>query len=176
MVEEQAKTLEVLKLAIQMEIDGQKYYRKMSQQSGSQLGKDLFQRLADDESLHQKKFEQIYGSIRDKKVWTADDVRLSKHRKPATLFAEVLKKTSLAGNIADTELEAANTAIDMENKAYDFYKSRSEKASYDAEKKFYEALAAEEREHYLALVEYREYLIDPAGWFVKKEHPSLNGA
>ena len=33
----------------------------------------------------------------------------------------------------------------------------------------------EERGHYLALVDYREYLIDPAGWFRKAEHHSLDG-
>ncbi|GAI26187.1 unnamed protein product, partial [marine sediment metagenome] len=40
---------------------------------------------------------------------------------------------------------------------------------------FYETLAAEEREHHLILLDYYEYLKDPAGWFVKKEHPSLDG-
>ena len=57
----------------------------------------------------------------------------------------------------------------------DFYRSQGEKAQYDVEKKFYETLAAEERGHYLALVDYREYLVDPAGWFRKAEHHSLDG-
>jgi len=29
--------------------------------------------------------------------------------------------------------------------------------------------------HELALIDYYDYLSDPAGWFVKKEHPSLDG-
>jgi hypothetical protein len=45
---------------------------------------------------------------------------------------------------------------------------------YDTEKEFYEQLA-KEREHELALVDYYEYLADPAGWFVKIERPSLDG-
>ena len=32
-----------------------------------------------------------------------------------------------------------------------------------------------EKEHQLVLLDYYEYLKDPAGWFVKKEHPSLDG-
>ena len=48
-------------------------------------------------------------------------------------------------------------------------------ATYGAERDFYETLAAEEREHYLILLDYYEYLKDPAGWFVKGEHPSLDG-
>jgi rubrerythrin len=74
-----------------------------------------------------------------------------------------------------TELDAIQTAMGMENKTYDFYKSQAEKAKYDAETGFYESLAAEEREHHLILLDYCEYLKDPAGWFVRKEHPSLNG-
>jgi len=76
---------------------------------------------------------------------------------------------------APAELDAITIAMDMENKTYDFYKSRGEEAVYDVEKRFYEALAAEERGHYLALVDYREYIIDPAGWFTKIEHHSLDG-
>ncbi|GAH21770.1 unnamed protein product, partial [marine sediment metagenome] len=28
---------------------------------------------------------------------------------------------------------------------------------------------------HLVLLDYYEYLKDPAGWFVRKEHPSLDG-
>jgi len=36
-------------------------------------------------------------------------------------------------------------------------------------------VAAEEKEHYLILLDYYEFLKDPSGWFVGKEHPSLDG-
>jgi len=65
--------------------------------------------------------------------------------------------------------------MDMESKTYDFYKSQVKKATYAAEREFYETLAAEEREHHLILLDYYEYLKNPAGWFVKQEHPSLDG-
>lgn len=54
------------------------------------------------------------------------------------------------------------------------YKSRAKIATHDAEREFYQALAGEEREHYLSLLDYYEYLKDPAGWFVTQEHPSLD--
>ena len=67
-----------------------------------------------------------------------------------------------------TELDAVKKAMDMENKTYDFYKSQGEKANYDAEREFYEGLASEEREHHMILLDYYEYLKDPASWFVVK--------
>ncbi len=74
-----------------------------------------------------------------------------------------------------SELDAVKIAIDKEKKSYDFYERQVINATYDAEKGFYRNLAAEERVHELALIDYYDYLSDPAGWFVKKEHPSLDG-
>ena len=65
--------------------------------------------------------------------------------------------------------------MDMENKTYDFYQSQVKIATDDAERGFYQALMAQEREHQLVLLDYYEYLKDPAAWFVKTEHPSLDG-
>ena len=45
----------------------------------------------------------------------------------------------------------------------------------DGGKDFYETIAGEEREHKLVLLDYYEYMHDPAGWYVKAEHHSLDG-
>ena len=55
MVTEQSETLKALKIALQMEIDGKKYYQKASQSSNNALGKELLQSLADEEDIHRKK-------------------------------------------------------------------------------------------------------------------------
>jgi len=34
--------------------------------------------------------------------------------------------------------------------------------------------SAEEREHHLILLDYYEYFKEPAGWFVRQEHPSMD--
>ena len=44
-----------------------------------------------------------------------------------------------------------------------------------AEREFYKALAAEEKEHELILVDYYEYLTNPVDWFTRMEHHSLDG-
>ena len=74
-----------------------------------------------------------------------------------------------------SEMDALQTAMSMENKTYDFYRSQGKKATYDAEKEFYEALAVQEEEHHRVLLDYYEFLKDPEGYFVKTEHPSLDG-
>jgi rubrerythrin len=76
---------------------------------------------------------------------------------------------------ASAELDTIAKAMEMENETEKFYSSRGKEAGYDAARKLYTSLAAEEKGHYLTLVDYREYLIDPAGWFRKTEHHSLDG-
>ena len=71
--------------------------------------------------------------------------------------------------------DAVQVAIDKEKRSYDFYEHQAGNAAYNTEKEFYTTLAIEEREHELALLDYYEYLADPAGWFVKSEHSSLDG-
>jgi rubrerythrin len=175
MVTEQDKTLEALQIAIQMEIDGKEYYQKASQSSSNQLGKKLFQTLAAEEDIHRQKFEEIYDAIRRRKAWPKTGYQPDMGRTLKTVFAKAIEEMGSNIKAQDAELHAVKAAMDMENQSYDFYKSRGEKASYDAEIEFYETSAAQERAHYLVLLDYYEYLADPSGWFVGKEHPSLDG-
>ncbi len=175
MVTEQDRTLEGLQIAIQMEIDGKEYYLKASQESSNELGKKLLQSLSAEEDTHRRKFEEIYRAIRSQKAWPVTDFQPDGGKKLRTIFARATEEMVSNTKAPTTELDAVQTAMDMENKTYDFYQNRGKDAIYDAERDFYETLAAEEREHHLILLDYYEYLKDPAGWFVKKEHPSLDG-
>ena len=175
MVTEQDKTLEALQIAIQMEIDGKEYYLKASQESTNELGNKLLRSLAAEEDIHRQKFEEIYGAIRNKRAWPVTDFQPDGGKRLRTIFARVTEGMSSEIKAPATELDAVHIAMDMESKSHDLYKDRSQTATYDAERDFYQTLAAEEREHHLILLDYYEYLKDPAGWFMTKEHPSLDG-
>jgi len=175
MVNEQNKTLKAVQTAIQMEIDGKEFYLKASQESGNPLGKELLKSLAAAEDTHLQKFVQIYDAIRSQKGWPIIIIPPGSNEKLKTIVALVTEKLVSKIKAATTELDAIQTAMAMENKTYDFYEIRGKTALYDAERGFYKTLAAQEREHHLVLLDYYEYLKDPAGWFVKKEHPSLDG-
>ena len=172
---EQDKMLEALEIAVQMEIDGKEYYLKASQESSNELGTKLLQSLAAEEDTHRQKFGEIYDAIRNKKAWPKTDFQPDGGKRLRTIFARAIGDMGSDIKVSATELDAVQTAMGMENKTHDFYKSQGKNATYHAEIEFYEALAAEEREHYLILLDYYEYLKDPAGWFVSKEHPSLDG-
>ncbi|MFC2067717.1 ferritin family protein [Chloroflexota bacterium] len=171
----QKKTLEALQTSIQMEIDGKAFYLKASHESNNIAGKKLLARLSDEEDTHRQKFEKIYIGLQDKNAWPATDYQPDGGKRLRTILTEVIESSSTNTGTSITELDAVQTAIDMETKTYDFYSRQTRGATYNAEREFYQALAAEEREHHLILTDYYEYLKDPAAWFVNKEHPSLDG-
>jgi len=175
MANERNRTLQALQIAIQMEIDGKEYYMKASQKSSNELGKKLLQSLATEEDTHRQNYQEIYDAIRSKKAWPVTGFQPDSGKRLRTVFAAATEAAGADVKALETELDAVQTAIDMESKTCDFYESQRENATYDAERDFYQTLAAEEREHHLIMLDYYEYLKDQAGWFVRKEHPSLDG-
>jgi rubrerythrin len=167
----QQKTVEGLQTALQMEIDGKEFYAKASQASGNELGKKLLAQLASEEDYHRRIFASIYESIRKRQGWPEVEFHPDGGGALRTVFSANLAS---AAKTSESELDAVTTARAMETKTYDFYQAQKKQASHPAEKDFYDRLAAQEQQHNLVLADYYEYLQNPEGWFVKKEHPSLD--
>lgn len=175
MAREQETTLGALKTAIQMEIDGKEFYLKASESSKNELGRKLLKQLAAEEDIHREVFEGIYKDIGAKKGWPEVKFRPDGGKGLRTLFARAVEDMDKKVSTLPTELDAVQRAMEMENKTYDYYRSRIPVAEYDAEKQLYEALAIQEEEHHRVLLDYYEFLKNPEAWFVQKEHPSLDG-
>jgi len=173
--EEAKKMVGILQDAIQMEVDGKEFYQQASRRSSNRLARELFQRLADEEDDHQKKFQQIYEALKEGQDWPDVKPPSEKGKRLKSIFAEATKELGSKIKVSQSELDTIKTAMDMENKTYDFYHSRSEQSTFPVEKQFYQALAADERGHYLALLDSYEYLTDPVGWFTVKERWTLEG-
>ncbi|MHA2314476.1 MAG: ferritin family protein [Candidatus Hermodarchaeia archaeon] len=172
---EQERILQAINMAIEMELDGKECYLAASEGSTNVADRKLLQSLAEEEDNHLQTFEGIYNAIRQGRDWPHIDLGTDR----AGSIRETLVKTyqvlgvSVGGT--SSELDAVKVAIDKEKNSYDFYENQGSKAIYDTERSFYEALAREEREHELTLLDYYDYLSDPAAWFVTAEHPSLDG-
>ena len=175
MATEQDRALEAVQVAIQMEVDGREYYWKASQNSDNQLGRRLFETLAAEEDIHRQRFEQIYEALRKQKAWPVIKLQPNREKRLVAVLTEGVVEIGLDIKTPTTEIDAIQQAMAMENKTYDFYNRQSQQAAYDAERDYYRAVAAEEKEHHRVLLDYYEYLKDPAGWFTMHEHPSLDG-
>jgi rubrerythrin len=176
MAGEQDTTLGALQTSIKMEIDGKEFYLKASQVSQNELGRKLLEKLAGEEDIHRQVFENIFKNIGAQKSWPE---KVTYHgdggRNIRTVFARALETMNQDVKAITTELDAIQTAMAMENKTYDFYKKRSGQSHYNAEKQFYEEVAMQEEEHHRVLLDYYEFLKNPAAWFVQKERQSVDG-
>jgi rubrerythrin len=176
MANEQEITIKALQTSIQMEIDGKAFYVKAGGAATNKLGKNLLNRLAEEEDIHRKVFENIYNTIRADKDWPRDQTyRPDAGQRLRTIFGQAIDEMDRNTKAIPSEMDAIQTAMEMENKTYDFYTKRSAESNFDAEKRFYDAVAVQEKEHHRVLLDYYEFLKNPAAWFVDKEHPSLNG-
>jgi rubrerythrin len=174
MTTEQNKIMGALKTAIDIEKDGKECYLTAVQKSDNEAGRKLLHSLALEEDTHLKKLEEIYHSIQNKMGWPAVAFEPDKGKSLRELFIGACKVTGVSVKGSSTEVDAINTAIGKEKESYDFYKQQSKDATYETERAFYEAVAAEEREHELILVHYYEYLTDPVDWFTRVERHSLD--
>jgi len=174
-VNEQAKTIEVLQLAVRMEVDGKEFYKKASKKSSNKLAKELFRQLADEEDIHRRKFVEIYETFKRGQNWPDVAPPAERGKKIKSIFAEATRAMGNEFTVAESEFEAIKIAMNKETQSYDLYYSRSKESRLPVEKQFYQTLAGEERGHHLALLDAYEYLGDPVGWFTKKEHWSLDG-
>ncbi len=174
MAGEQQAAIEVLKQALQMEIEGKEFYTRAASQSANELGRQLLASLAAEEDIHRQVFLQIYEGLRTKNAWLAVSFQPDGGQHLRTVFAQASERVGTKLWSVATELETVRIARQMETRTFDFYQARRQAATSPIEKDFYEKLAAQEQEHGLVLTDYAEYLQDPAAWFVKKEHPSLD--
>jgi rubrerythrin len=175
MVSDQGKTIEALNTAIQMEIDGKQFYLKMTKTSSNPLGSKLFRTLASEEDDHRKRFEEIFRALSDKKAWPRVDFVPDGGQNLRTIFAAEIENPTRPLPAGASELDAVQIAIDMESKTYDFYKGCQETSSFETERTYFRDLSGQEREHQLVLLDYLEFLKNPAGWFTVKERHSLDG-
>jgi rubrerythrin len=170
--QEQKQTLIALQTAIKMEIDGKEFYLQLSKSGANEAGCKLFAALAKEEELHLKKFEQIFHALEAKQAWPEVKIGSSQAGPSVGIFTQ-----KPVGNLGSTasELKSIQKAMEMENKTLDYYLGQAAKAVYPVEKQYYEAVAAQERVHHAVLLDYFEFLKDPAQWFTMKEHQSMDG-
>jgi rubrerythrin len=176
MKEEIASLIETVKFAIQMELDGKKFYTAAGKQSENRLGKELYSWLATQEDFHRAKFEDIYRSVTGENGLPKEQIVLDKTSSIGTIFRAAIKTTGKTLKAQKSEMEAVETALQMEIKSRDYYKKRATSSKSDIVRNFLFSVSAEEQGHYLALIDYKEYMADPVDWFTRTEHHLLDGA
>ena len=167
-----SKSEAALKLAIEMEEDGKKFYLKSAATAKSTLAKKIFEELAEQENYHIIMAKKIYAELegdRPFKRWVSPVHGAEKLEK---VFQESLIEKAKA---SDDDLAALRFGQEIEEKSITYYEKMAGEAESPFEKRFYMALSYEERGHYLRLTDALEYLTDPVGWLYLSERDMVDG-
>ena len=111
--------------AIQMEKDGYSFYMKAAAQTNSDMGKTIFESLAQDEQRHLNVFQKMFEDNVSESEWN-DLVDSSKKYATIPIFPNDLKNAP-GMDSESTELDALRMAMDSEKEAIDYYKKLKEK-------------------------------------------------
>lgn len=170
-------SMEMLTTALDMEEKGRAFYLKAASSCNNTLGAELFEQLAQDEVHHAAAIKQIYRSLESCGKFTDEwKAHAREHRDVAAFFAGLAARNGAATTCEAGDIDAVEVGIDMELKAITFYLQRLGKTTDSLERKFLEAMVAEERNHHTALTDMRFYLTNPAAYFSEMERGGLDGA
>lgn len=174
MIEEKNR-LNALEVALNNEKREREFYLKHANRTKNSLGKRMFQQIGDDELEHYERLKQLHQKWTKQEKWPETVPLLVKDTIVKDVLLEFIAKVDQTARPDSDDLEAVRTAIDFEAKGSKFYAELRDSVSNPKEKQFFDLLSRMENEHYVSLKDTEEYFIDPASWYRKVEHHTLDG-
>lgn len=172
---DERERLNALEVALNNEMREREFYLKNAERTRSPLGKAMFQQIGDEELEHYERLKQLHQKWEEQEKWPETVPLKVKNTIVKDVLADITKKVDemLEGDADD--VEAVRTAIDFEAKGAKYYAELRDMVSDPKEQQFFDLLSRIENEHYLSLKDTEEYFVDPASWYRRAEHHSLDG-
>ncbi|MFH0892974.1 MAG: ferritin family protein [Bacteroidota bacterium] len=144
-------TTDILKTALLMEMKGKAFYEKIAQHSTDPDVANIFLLMAKEEQTHIDFLSKHYVSFHS----TSAFAELKLIEKDDNMFAAAILNKKAVQKISSVGYEAAaiSAAIDMENKAVEFYSLHAKETNNPAEKELFQWLADWEKGHHHILNE-----------------------
>lgn len=168
------------KLALELENKGYDFYTQTATNTKNPLAASTLFSLAEREKEHIKKITEFYESLTGKKALSPDWLKaVAFPPSKAELLRPILQKLKSSLNRKFETQEDINQAYQiaegLERDSFNLYERISRESADEITKKFYAALAQEEREHYAILDETLQYLNTPGDWFKLQERWIVEG-
>ena len=159
---------EALKTALDFEVKGKKIYEAAAAKTKNPIVAKTFSYLAEQELHH---VNEIKEYTEKEKIELKGD-RLEDTKK---FFSMTVKEFKEKTGLSEDDIEAHETALELEQNAYDFYKEQHDKAGSEELKKFFRFLMEQENAHYVLVQKALDYIKDPAGFYTEEEGWLLEG-
>ncbi len=156
-MDDKQEILKGLKTAMEAEITGHEFYKNAAKSTDDPMGKETFQRMAEEEMGHFNFLRHQYKSIMDNgKFDLAKELDHKKHKHSSNpIFSEAIKNRL---KDAHYEISALTIGLKLELDAMTYYRSRAKQSKNEAVRKFFNELADWEEDHFLAFEKQLEML------------------
>ena len=142
--------MNIFEFAIQMEKDGEDYYRQLARQTDNSQFRKILTMLADEEVEHRKYLEKA----QTEKPQTAETTVLADSR---GIF-EQIKDSGEFEDLQGTQIDLYEKARDLEQKNQDYYTEKAAEVKEDYQKELFLLLAEEEKKHFFLLNMRQKYM------------------
>lgn len=159
--------MNVFKFAMQMEKDGEAFYRQIADSTKNPGLKKIFNTLADEEVTHYNTFKKLAEKT-GARVVESDILAKAKN-----IFAEMKESGPVDLSDETPQTDAYRKAMEAEKEAYTFYEEKAAECDDENEKKVLLVFAKEERRHYRLLENVLEFVARPDSWIEDSEFVKL---
>lgn len=169
--------LEILDKAIQFEETGMSFFLDRAENAPSQMERNLFRSLAEDEKGHKAYLmelkEQLLANNNPDDMQPEED---DEHQTARQIFENALANAGDPYQAEASELEIIKGAMDVERKGYAMYTAAEQTVKSERAKEIFRSLAREEQHHYSLLKNTYDFMADPEAFHGFDESPMLDGA
>ena len=158
--------MDLFDYAIQMEKDGEAYYRQLSHRTSNTGLRTILTMLADEEVKHQQLFEQLKeskGTLQASQALT----------RTKNIFVQ-MKESGEVISDETSQVELYQKAQDLEKNSQEFYLAKSKDAESDKVRDILVQLAKEEEAHYVILQNIIDFLSKPESFLEDAEFVNMD--
>ena len=153
--------MNIFEYAMQMEKDGENYYRQLAQQTANKGLKTILTMLADEEVKH-------YNAIERMKTEEPQMAEATILTDAKNVFVQIKESNEKFGfDIKHTKLY--KKAQDIEKRSQDFYLEKANETEKKYQKRIFQKLAEEEKKHYFLLENIIQFVSRPETWLENAE-------
>jgi rubrerythrin len=154
--------MDVYGFAMQMEKDGEAYYRECASKTASAGLRRILLMLADAEVNHY----ELFRRMKEREDAVLGDAALLEPVK--NVFVQIREREG-AGGAKGAEADLYRKALELERTSWEFYGSAAEQAGSPAEKLMFERIAVEERRHCRIVEGIIDFVSRPEQWLENAE-------
>ena len=157
-----------LQTALNFEEKGHHIYEGISTKTENPIVAKTFRYLASQELIH---IEVIKEYMEKERI----ELKGDKLKETKKFFSMTVKEFKEKTELSDDDLKAHETALELEQKSYDFYKAQGKKTINKELKKFFMFLMEQENNHYELVQKAYEFIKNPVGFYTEEEKWLVEG-